>query len=726
MKSTIKILITSYLILYTSSLTIAQVAINQDNASPDASAILDVKSTDKGVLIPRMTTTQRTAIPSPATGLMVYDNTTSSFWYYSGSVWTEIKAGNIIALQDSDSDTKIQIEESVDEDIIRFDLAGSEGMLIKQNATGATQINFPNNNKNIFLGINVGDNNTTGTQNVFTGNGAGMNNTTGSDNVFTGYLAGQDNTTGVGNTFIGSGAGLRNTTGDYNLFMGCLVGINNTRGVSNVFMGFGTGYDNTTGVGNTFIGTGVGLNNTTGSRNTFIGNEAGFFNKSGTNNVFLGYQSGYYETNSNKLYIENSSSSTPLIYGEFDNDIVKIHGTLGIKNEYTFPIVKGTAGQVLQTDGTGNTAWATPINTNTDAQALSLSTNTLSLTNGGTVDLTSYLDNTDAQALSLSTNTLSLTNGGTVDLTNYANSMKDADGNTKIQVEENTNEDKIRFDLNGTERLVLETNTSGMTMLNLPNNNGNVFLGNQAGLNETGANRLYIENSNTSTPLIYGEFDKNIVTINGVLNTTSLLQPHAGIHFPNSFTPDSAYIGTAGNFLSFAHNGVSEDFIGYANNSFYFRDSPSGGDTTQPSIYAAAFTQYSSRRWKHNIKDLDNAMSIIQQLQGVTYTWNEDYGGFEDFGFIAEDVHEILPQVAKKGTDGEVDGVDYGRLTPYLVEAVKEQQSQIQRLQKENGDLKNKNIQFSTQVTQYEAQLQTVLQRLEALESNKSQLVNKN
>ena len=52
--------------------------------------MLDVKSTTKGVLIPRMTSTERSAISSPATGLMVFDNTTISFWYYDGSQWAEI------------------------------------------------------------------------------------------------------------------------------------------------------------------------------------------------------------------------------------------------------------------------------------------------------------------------------------------------------------------------------------------------------------------------------------------------------------------------------------------------------------------------------------------------------------------------------------------------------------------------------------------------------------
>lgn len=57
---------------------------------PNASSMLDVTSTTAGVLIPRMTTAQRTAIAAPANGLLVYDTTTSSFWHYNSTVWREI------------------------------------------------------------------------------------------------------------------------------------------------------------------------------------------------------------------------------------------------------------------------------------------------------------------------------------------------------------------------------------------------------------------------------------------------------------------------------------------------------------------------------------------------------------------------------------------------------------------------------------------------------------
>ena len=68
-------------------------AVGIGTASPAASSILELSATNKGFLAPRMTTTNRTAIASPATGLQVYDTTTNTFWYYNGTVWVNSSAG---------------------------------------------------------------------------------------------------------------------------------------------------------------------------------------------------------------------------------------------------------------------------------------------------------------------------------------------------------------------------------------------------------------------------------------------------------------------------------------------------------------------------------------------------------------------------------------------------------------------------------------------------------
>ncbi len=80
------------IILTLSGTSFAQsVGINSDNTAPNGSAILDVKSTSKGLLVPRMTAAERGNIPTPATGLLVFQTDgTSGFYYYTGSAWVQI------------------------------------------------------------------------------------------------------------------------------------------------------------------------------------------------------------------------------------------------------------------------------------------------------------------------------------------------------------------------------------------------------------------------------------------------------------------------------------------------------------------------------------------------------------------------------------------------------------------------------------------------------------
>jgi hypothetical protein len=83
--------------LFFSFIATAQVAITTDASSPDASAMLDIKSTEKGILIPRMLESERIIIPSPARGLLVYQTDgTPGFYYNSGSpatpVWQQLGA----------------------------------------------------------------------------------------------------------------------------------------------------------------------------------------------------------------------------------------------------------------------------------------------------------------------------------------------------------------------------------------------------------------------------------------------------------------------------------------------------------------------------------------------------------------------------------------------------------------------------------------------------------
>lgn len=200
-------------------------------------------------------------------------------------------------------------------------------------------------NYNTFLGYKAGLQNTTGGSNVFLGQSSGSANRDGNNNVFLGFEAGRSNLGGDDNIFIGRQSGLYTTEGSRNIFVGYQAGVSNltgienvvighqagyynTTGTDNVFMGFKSGLHNTTAKYNVFLGSGAGSANRTGEGNTYIGFEAGRSNLAGSYNVMIGRYAGLDEMGSNKLYIDNSSTATPLIWGDFTENIVKISGYL--------------------------------------------------------------------------------------------------------------------------------------------------------------------------------------------------------------------------------------------------------------------------------------------------------------------------------------------------------------------------------------------------------------
>ncbi|MBL0325200.1 MAG: hypothetical protein IPP61_08470 [Cytophagaceae bacterium] len=298
--------------------TMAQKAATKDNvgigtSTPDQSAVLDIQSANKGLLIPRLTVDQRNNIASPANGLMIYQtNEKSGFYFYDGDAWkpmTGDEAKSVATL-----------------DINGWALDGNGTATINKAAATAssfigTPSNVPINLKiggfktgelsitNTLIGYRVGTN-VTGTANIGLGlfsmgyNGAGL---TGNNNVGIGQNALTNSTTPGSNMAIGTNALRLNTTGNNNL-------------------GIGTNalYNNTLGTFNTGIGSQALYTNSLGNYNVSIGTNSGYLN-TGSSNVFLGYQAGYNETGSNKLYIAASNTANPLIKGEFDNKNLKIN-----------------------------------------------------------------------------------------------------------------------------------------------------------------------------------------------------------------------------------------------------------------------------------------------------------------------------------------------------------------------------------------------------------------
>jgi len=289
----------------------AQVAINTDGSNPNASAILDINSDTAGILIPRMTKLQRDAISTPAAGLMIYQtDDVTGFYYYNGTDWNVI--GSEAFSIDDLSDGKTSFTN-----------------IFLGNAAGANDDKLFN--KNVALGDSAMNSNITGSRNTALGYRTLRYNIAGACNIAIGNCALLNNNSN-NNTGVGFKSLYSNTSGESNTATGYGSLISNSTGNNNVAYGSFALSDLNSGSYNVAIGSSTDRYNKSGSNNTIIGFYAGrgSYNISKSGNVFLGYKAGYSETGDNKLYIENSDDTMPLIYGEFDNNILTVHGKLGI------------------------------------------------------------------------------------------------------------------------------------------------------------------------------------------------------------------------------------------------------------------------------------------------------------------------------------------------------------------------------------------------------------
>ena len=96
---------------------------------------------------------------------------------------------------------------------------------------------------------------------------------------------------------------------------------------------------------------------------------------------------------------------------------------------------------------------------------------------------------------------------------------------------------------------------------------------------------------------------------------------------------------------------------------------------------ANAWHTYSSRRWKENIKPIENALEKTEKLQGITYNWKNEQGGMQDIWFVAEEVWVIFPEMVEWEDNWEdAKWLAYDRITAVLVEAVKEISQMIKEI----------------------------------------------
>ncbi|WP_460218373.1 tail fiber domain-containing protein [Psychroserpens sp. MEBiC05023] len=311
------------LLFISSHLLNAQVGINTTN--PDA--LLDIRSSNQatpanidGILIPKVDDFPVANPTANQDGMMVFvtGNGVPSkglyYWNNTTSNWVAvIGVKHIDDLIDGKSDNDGTND-------------GSSIFL----GIGAGVSDDGNNNKNVGIGFEALNNSTTAYENTANGYQALKNNTSGFDNTAIGTYSLFSNTIGNYNTAIGSRTLINNTTASLNVAIGSRALARITTGERNTATGTSAMYNNVIGNYNTVNGARTLLNNTTGNNNTVMGYETLFNNITGSGNIAIGYNSGYNETGSNKLYIENSSAVNPLIYGEFDNDILGFNAEVGI------------------------------------------------------------------------------------------------------------------------------------------------------------------------------------------------------------------------------------------------------------------------------------------------------------------------------------------------------------------------------------------------------------
>ncbi len=422
--------------------------------------------------------------------------------------------------------------------------------------------------------------------------------TSGLYNLFLGFESGFSNTTGFSNTFLGYKSGYTNTSGTNNVFLGSHSGYSVTTGLNNVFIGDSTGFESTNADYNVFIGEAAGKGNTSGNYNTLIGFQAGYNTGGSSYTTAIGYQAGY--------SLSNWQAGTYIGYeaGKFNTGRTNVF--VGSDAGRSF-----TSGQdnVCVGKGAGGSN-DSPFVPATGARNVFLGWYT------GYKCGSAASDNVIVGAQGFGSN---ITGSNNVLLGSYAG------------------------------------NASG-------SGTGNVFIGYSTGSNETGNNKLYIDNSNTASPLIYGDFSLDRLAFNGNIGVRRTAYSNA-----------SLAVSPGGQSYGIYVDGGSTSYAVYLNGS----------------AYATGVWNSSDQRWKQNITDIINPLEKVMKLRGTTFEWNlKKYpnNGFDkgiQYGLIAQEVEKVLPELVKENAEG-FKAVAYDKLTAILIEAVKEQQKEIESLQDKN------------------------------------------
>ncbi len=457
------------------------------------------------------------------------------------------------------------------------------------------RLTFLNNQNSTYVGFNAGLSDDMGFLNAstFVGYKSGMATTTGSENSALGANSLLNNLTGHNNVAVGNASLRSNISGYGNSVMGYGAMDGGTTAFSNVAFGYYTG-NHWNGHENAGIGVQAGENNYTGNANTFLGTFAGQ-NSTGSSNVFIGYASGQNETGNSKLYIANSSTTTPLIYGDFPSKKIVINDSLsakfvevnsgrlsflntgqsifigknaGLADDHTANnnVMIGEDAGKANISGENNIAigtsaldGGTTVNNNiaigkdalggaslTGQTNMAIGNQSLSVNTSGesnvAIGQNSLGANTSGNKnVSIGQYSMDANQGGSFNAAmgyDALGSVISGEGNVAIGYKSGENANGINNTFLGStagDQTVsgnYNTIVGNAAGFNNIAGSSNVFLGYLAGYNETGSDKLYISNSNTSSPLIYGDFAAHEITINDSLTVNKELG--VGTSTPNS------------------------------------------------------------------------------------------------------------------------------------------------------------------------------------------------
>ena len=347
------------------------VGINPTGTNPDPSAMLDVVSTDKGMLIPRMSSAQRAGIGSPATGLLVFDTDANGFMFYNGTQWRSVGSddlGTHTATQNIQTGGNWLSGDGGNEGVF-VDAAGRVGVA-KSNPLARFEV--------AASGSAIWSDDLTTTAHTITASSGHPSQppTNLITNSSTPWFASSGTNTGW--ILYDFGAGNAQQIERYTIAAGFYWPTAWNFQGSNDGTTFTTLHSVSGASASTWPTPNIyTLSNNTAYRYYRLELTAG----SNPNNV------GFEE-------LEMMVQTAPAAFKVADD------GSVTINESYTLPTADGAAGQVLQSDGNGAASWAAPT-ANTDNQDLTLSGNTLAISNdpNTNVDLTPYLDNTDDQTV---------------------------------------------------------------------------------------------------------------------------------------------------------------------------------------------------------------------------------------------------------------------------------------------------------------------------------------